>query len=225
MKKMKVDLHGLENIRDPYRSQFMELLKVVEAVLNSKEFERKVKGYTWATKGRIFSGYLDTEDSPEEVYDAIMTGQDQFHTGQDYDLDLFLTFYYSVTNVIGYTYPNTFKTWMNEKYFYRRLRTTEGRAAIVGNIIHEYLHNMGYTHPYDPNPTWHHTVPYAVGYIAEAVAIKFLEAQDGGSAGPIETPMPPTPGPTPEPIKYKWVCKRLWYTFWIKKRCRKVLDV
>ena len=49
-------------------------------------------------------------------------------------------------------------------------------ARAVGNIVHEYMHNIKYNHTVHWTPTRKDSVPYAYGYIARDTALRFLGA-------------------------------------------------
>jgi hypothetical protein len=76
--------------------------------------------------------------------------------------------------VIGYTYPTIVTTYANKKYFLSNLESMSGNAAIFANIIHEYLHKVGFDHSFYNNATRRYTVPYAMGDIAEESYKHFL---------------------------------------------------
>jgi len=188
MNKLAVDVHGLNNFTDEQQKIFMEeVVPLLEKVSGSTEFASRLQtysydvytttGYLWwkkKTKKNIWGFKKAKGATNTEIFEKFMSGIDQFNIGADNDLDLFLTVYYSPKGVIGYTYPSTFKTWVNSKFFAYWLKSKTGHCKIVGNIIHEYMHNVGYGHDYRNNPTRRHTVPYAYGRIASEVARKLI---------------------------------------------------
>ena len=66
--------------------------------------------------------------------------------------------YYSLRSTIGYTYPDTLRIWINRRFF-RSFRPSQ----VAANLIHEYMHKLGFTHDYNNTPTRKFSVPYAVG--------------------------------------------------------------
>ena len=113
-------------------------------------------------------------DNRARILEKFMSGKDQFNKKADGDIDLYTTFYFSNNNTIGYTFGNTYKTWINKKFFLYRMETPEGRCKVIGNVIHEYMHNLGYSHSVRWNSSRQYTVPYAYGYIAEDVALQYI---------------------------------------------------
>ena len=117
-----------------------------------------------------------TEDNPLEIYKKFISGKDLYDQFEDREMDVDVTLYRSVWpwqhNTIGYTYPNTRKTWINMKHF--ATEEYEIMAKIVGNIVHEYMHNLGYGHPKYWTKDRDQSVPYVYGIIAAEMALEFL---------------------------------------------------
>jgi len=198
-KNLDVQIHGLDNFSKSEKEKFLKAIELCKKVVNSKEFEQKIVNYQWTSGGVIHNTFKKSEGlTNEEVFEKFMSGSDMFNPEKDSDLDLYTTLYYSRSSTIGYTYPNTFKTWINRKYF-----SSFSLAGIVGNIVHEYLHNVGFGHASKYNSTRIHTVPYAYGSIASNIAQDMLdEISNGGN-------------PENIPSKKKLVC-RGW---WIFRKC------
>jgi hypothetical protein len=173
----KVEVRGLKDFTIAQEDVFLnDVIPLLEKVANSGLFKRLVLDYDQYMEGfkKPYSSKFFPDHSNKEIYNLFMSGADKFNPEPDNDMDLFLTSYYSRKNVVGYTYPSTFKTWVNRKFFVRRLKSKNGHAKIIGNIIHEYMHNLGFSHNKRWNSTRKHTVPYAYGRIAEEVARWFI---------------------------------------------------
>ena len=54
---------------------------------------------------------------------------------------------------------------MNRKY-YNKFRPYE----VADNMMHEWLHKIGFNHTVKPTPERPFSVPYAVGYIVKGIA-------------------------------------------------------
>lgn len=135
-----------------------EALARLEIVVNSTEFRDKVINH-------IFNGEKTFNDNDgktnEEIYESLMSGREDLLPTVDSEIDLDLTLYYSNNSTVGYTYPNTIKIWVNNKFF---AGYTYGQVA--ANAIHEWTHKLGYTHAYRNNSSRPYSVPYAIGSIA-----------------------------------------------------------
>jgi len=184
MDRFVIDVHGLRDFSEYEKDKFMfEVVPLLEVVANSVDFRERVLWYNYRytiktgpwyrrrTTVKLSEGFKGANgDSNSEIYEKFMSGADNHNMAKDKDLDLFLTLYYSARNVVGYTYTSIFKTWVNSKFFKVWLRSKSGQCNIVGNVIHEYMHNVGYGHAVKNNSTRKHTVPYAYGNIAAQVA-------------------------------------------------------
>ncbi len=188
------DIHNLRNFSRSEEKKMREAIGLCIQVFNSPEFRERVFNYTYAGVKR----FKRCDMSNGEVYDLIMSGWDKFGS-RDGDMDIDSTLYFSRKNVIGYTYGNTLRTWINRKYF-----GSWSPAKISANLAHEYMHNLNFGHAYRYNSTRKHTVPYAIGYIVGDIAKELAD---------------PSPN-SPAPRKKKRVCKG----WWIFRRCRWVYD-
>lgn len=181
-----IEIHGTKNFSKEEEKKFSKAVYGIHTIINSAEF-----------KDRFLSLPLEQTNnmSPIEIYQLFMSGKDKFNKVEDKDIDIYITMYYSWKNTIGYTYPSTWFTWINRKYFSRF-----SRAEIAGNIIHEYMHNLGFNHR---KPTDYMSVPYATGYLVRDM---IKEIDDEGLITPIHQ-------------KKKAVYKRSWKYLWLKKVC------
>lgn len=182
---MKIDIHKLVGFTPKQEEQFRNILSVGTNALNSEHFKSSVLNFTWVEyyrkwfrKYSILHNTFNWNNglSNQEIYDLFMSGVDQLNTDADGDLDLFLELYFANNSVIGYTYPTIVTTYANKKYFLGNLESKSGNAAIFANIIHEYLHKVGFDHSYYNNATRRYTVPYAMGDIAEESYRYFLNS-------------------------------------------------
>lgn len=148
MNYLDVEIHELKNFSEAERNKFSAAMVLTKEVINSGEFkERFLLLPLEQTAGH----------SNLEIYEMFMSGADQFNPETDRDIDVNLTMFFSFFNTVGYTYPTTWFTWINRKFF------RGFNAAEIGmNVVHEYFHNLGFGHesPNDAN-----SVPYAAGYL------------------------------------------------------------
>jgi hypothetical protein len=142
------ELHQLNNFSKEERDKFIEAIRLAEDVLNSIEFKNRFLNLPLVqTNG----------NTNKQVYNQLMSGADKFNKELDNDIDVYITLYYSFKNTVGYTYPTTWFTWINRKFF-----SSFDYADVAGNVVHEYMHNVGYDH-IRASDKW--SVPYAIGYL------------------------------------------------------------
>jgi hypothetical protein len=157
---------GLEvNLRSTQYFSATDLTKLNKAfvvltqVLNSAEFRDFVLNYNYQSTGTFAnSGGFDNE----AIYNLVQDGKEAMLGIVDHTIDLDLVLYnppwYRRWGVVGYTYANTNKIWMNRNYF-NRFEPSD----VAANIAHEWMHKIGFDHDYKSTKRRPYSVPYAVG--------------------------------------------------------------
>lgn len=187
-----------------------------EKVINSLEFKQKLSARKTFTTSS-FNGV--------QVYDKLMTGEENLQKGKDYEFDITVVMYEENNSTVGYTMASTIKIWVNNKFF-----KNYSPGEIAGNAVHEYLHKQGFGHTSNYTKEREFSVPYFVGYLVRDMVDDFIAGkQTLTDLYPIEdvppmpsTPSAPAPAPTPKPIPTpKQVCgwtKKWgfipWYECW-----------
>lgn len=139
---------------------------IIKTVINSDEFHDLVIGHTFNNEKRFNDNNNYTN---EEVYQLILLGAEIVGNSQaNNTMDVELELYEDSSKTIGYTYPHTTRIWMNRKYFNRYTP-----AQVAGNLMHEWMHKLGFGHSLKWNKDREHSVPYAIGYLIEDLATKF----------------------------------------------------
>lgn len=189
---MKFDIHSYTEFTPEQREKFLKIIDIGTKAINSDQFHDLVVNFKWTEtywswfrKRSIDHNTFFQNDgkSNEQIYEMFMSGSDKIHPLADGDIDLFLHLYFANNNVIGYTNQATEEIFINKKFFLGNLETPAGNAAIIGNIVHEYMHKMGFDHSYFNNSTRPYSVPYAVGDLAEKVTYDIIKGvSPGGEA-------------------------------------------
>ena len=138
---------------------------IIKAVISSDEFHDLVLGHTFQGEKKFNE---NNNYSNEEIYQLILLGAEIIGNRQTNNaMDVELELYSDTSKTIGYTYPHTTRIWMNRKYFDRFTP-----AQVAGNLMHEWIHKLGFTHAMKWNKDRERTVPYAIGYLIEDLAVK-----------------------------------------------------
>lgn len=142
-------------------------IKYVEEFINSVEFEVLVLNYKFTDSDGFVREYFHYTDlSRAEVLAKIFSGSEVLNPEADGEADIQIELDTSWTrNVIGYTYPTTPWQWIYAKFF-RNWSAEE----IAGNLMHEYMHKLGFDHEYQYTYDREYSVPYALGYACEEYA-------------------------------------------------------
>lgn len=135
-------------------------IKILIEVVNSKEFQRYCIN---PPRNLDHTNGL----SSSEIYELFMSGKTALDPTEDTDIDIYINIYYAPNRTIGYTYPNTLKTWINRRYY-----SDSTVATIISNLIHEYLHKCGFKH--EMTGYSQYNIPYYYGNGAHYFAKQIL---------------------------------------------------
>lgn len=180
------------------REKALKAGKILEEIANHPRFKELILAMPdkWRRGETSFFKNL----SNEQIYNYIMSGKEEWNGEEDRELDLEVHDYRSSwvnRNVIGYMNPGKKPIWVNTRHF-----DTASIKRVTSNFFHEYGHTLGMRHS---GPNFRLSIPYYLNDVVEELYQEVAGLPD------VEKP------------KYKRVCRRLWYTLWIKKRCRMVL--
>ena len=144
--------------------KLVDAIELMKQVVASEEFKNKILNYTYNGKKR----FVDTNLTNAQVYAKILEGAEKLKPKKNNTLDITLKLYRVSQNVIGYTLPSVNTVWMNTKYF-----NNFTPADVTGNLMHEWLHKLGFRHDYKRTPQRPYSVPYAIGYLMQSLAKKY----------------------------------------------------
>jgi hypothetical protein len=134
-------------------------------VIRLPEFREKVLNHVYNGKKSFANNNGQTN---EQIYLTLLDGEEKLNPGKNNRMDLQLELYTNnSTNVIGYTYPNVLKIWMNRKYF-----NSYKPPQVARNLFHEWTHKLGYGHDSSATAKRPYSVPYGVGEIIEELALE-----------------------------------------------------
>ncbi len=143
-----------------------EAFDMIKRVVGTDEFKRRVLGHTYNGKKQFVDNGGMTN---AQVYKAILEGAEKLSPAKNNAMDLDLERYTESNIVIGYTMPSIRTIFMNSKY----LNLSSFRPNKVAmNLMHEWLHKLGFKHAQENSSSRPHSVPYAVGYIIRDLAAK-----------------------------------------------------
>lgn len=155
----------MTNFTQEQEDKVKQAVEIIKKVITTKEFKDRVIHYTYNGKKQ----FVDNDGlSNEDVYRKLLDGAEIVgNTTKNNTMDVELELYHQTTKTIGYTYPNTVRIWMNKKYF-----NNYTPEKVADNLMHEWMHKLGFTHATQWSKDRDHSVPYAIGYIIEELAAK-----------------------------------------------------
>ncbi len=137
----------------------------IREVIGSEEFRLRVLNHTYnGIKTFVDNGGLTNG----QIYLKILNGAEVLQPISDNELDLGIKTYYQNTSTVGYTYSNSSYIYMNTKFL-----NQYNPNQVSRNMIHEWLHKLGFRHASYYTPSRNYSVPYAIGKIMEELAVKY----------------------------------------------------
>lgn len=151
------------NFAPEQEDKVRQAVEILKKVIASKQFKDRLINFTYNGKKQ----FVDSGGrSNEEIYQMILEGAERIgNTSKNNMMDVELELYHQTTKTIGYTYPNTVRIWMNKKYFNRYTP-----LKVADNLMHEWMHKLGFSHEISWSRDRDYSVPYAVGYLIEELA-------------------------------------------------------
>lgn len=159
----------MRNFSTSQEDKVRKAVQIIKKIIASSEFRERVLNYTYNGSKKFFD---NQGISNEQVYQIILDGAEKMgNTSKNNTMDVELELYFQATTTIGYTYPNVTRIWMNKKYFNKYTP-----IKVADNLMHEWMHKLGFTHATTWSKDRDHSVPYAIGYLVEELARKLPEA-------------------------------------------------
>ncbi len=165
MKKVKIKNNRLINFNKKTDLDKAEKIrKLIEEIINDGNFRDEVLNANFKDRRFIdVNGDISEINDNEIILDKIISGKEQYtNEEKDFEWDLRITLYRSITTEIGHRSKETIFT---KKKKYRNL----SERYIASHWIHEYMHVIGFTHDYKRTKIRPYSIPYLVGTIASNV--------------------------------------------------------
>lgn len=144
-----------------------EAIEILKLVVATESFRNKVLNYKY-NEELTFVGNRGFTNA--QIYQIILNGAEALSPERNNQMDAEIEFYHADTNVVGYTFRNTRRIWINTKFF-----DSYTPAGVAGNIFHEWLHKLGFEHEVSWSLDRDSSVPYALGFIMREVGKEFLK--------------------------------------------------
>ncbi len=137
----------------------------IKKVIASDAFRTRVLNFTFngAKKFNNNNGLTNAQ-----IYQKILDGAENFKTAKNNAMDLNIKVYYENTSTVGYTTPASSYINMNTKFF-----NTYTSTQVTRNMMHEWLHKIGFDHATFYSVSRDSSVPYAIGKIMEELAANY----------------------------------------------------
>jgi len=155
----------LDNFSPKQEEKIQTAADLIKKVVASEEFRTAVLNHKYRGK----KTFVDNEGlSNAEIYETIIEGSEELMPGEDNEMDLDLEVFNRSDDTVGYTFPDEVTVWMNARFINRNTP-----AKVTTNMMHEWLHKLGFRHAVSKTVSRPFSVPYAIGYIVARLAQKF----------------------------------------------------
>lgn len=162
---LKVRIDKLINFSSTIKNKVHSTQRVLDAIFDSQEFYDAVINHVYQGRKQFADnrGY-----SNQDIYNLIQLGKEKMSKRIDRQMNLKLKLYYENSDTVGWTYSNSDIIHVNRKFY-----GTYTEAKIARNLMHEWLHNMGFSHDSNVTNKRRYSVPYAIGDIVEKLARRY----------------------------------------------------
>lgn len=156
----------LVNFSADEEAKYNRAIEITKMVVGTEAFKNQVLNFSY---GGV-KAFIDNKGrSNKQIYQSILEAAETLQPLKNNTMDLEVQLYYAANSVVGYTNGGTKRIWVNRKFF-----SSYKENSVAGNLFHEWLHKLGYTHSYSSTPTRPYSVPYAIGYIMGNIGKSFL---------------------------------------------------
>lgn len=191
-----------------YSKEEKEVAAIAERLSNemlqSKSFENFMIERATPRPGKRYLLHSTNGKTAKEVVDHLKA----------LDLTVPVWMYWSLKRVVGYRQPPKPDIHTNRRY-----HAGSTACARASNLLHEWTHSGGYGHSYRATYERPYSVPYSIN-AAFSELCSCNGIRDCKIKG-VETEVKPEENPAQTERKFITVCRRIWYTLWIKKSCYK----
>lgn len=131
-------------------------------VIGSESFRTKVLNHTYNGK-KQFNNNNGLTNS--QIYTKILEAMENYKKSKNNTMDLNIKTYYQNSSTVGYTTTTSSYINMNTKFL-----NSYTSNQVTRNMMHEWLHKLGFSHAVNYSPSRDYSVPYALGKIVETLA-------------------------------------------------------
>lgn len=137
----------------------------IRALIASEAFRTRVLNHTYNGKKQFLSNNGLTN---AQIYQKILEGAEKLSPSKNNAMDITVKLYYQNSSTVGYTTTSSKVINMNTKFFNKYTS-----SEVAHNMMHEWMHKLGYSHTSYYTSSRIYSVPYAIGKIVNELAPKF----------------------------------------------------
>lgn len=150
------------NLSNSQRDKLNRAEANIKDIIASESFRSQILNHKYNGK-KTFKDNGGLTNS--QIYAKILAGAEKLSPAQNNTLDAEVAVYFENSNTVGFTMTNSKRINMNTKFFNKY---TSGEVS--GNLMHEWMHKLGFKHDVKATKAREYSVPYAVGAIIRKLA-------------------------------------------------------
>lgn len=154
------------NLTTAQKTKYNKAISIVKKVVATEAFRTKVLNYLYAGRKQFADNKGRTN---AQIYQTILDAAENLKPIKNNTMDIGVKMYYQASSVVGYTSASITYINVNTKFF-----NTYAANQVAGNLFHEWLHKLGYSHDSSATAKRPYTVPYAIGYMVRDIGKSFL---------------------------------------------------
>jgi hypothetical protein len=155
----------VSNATSSQEAKIQKAEEKIRDVIGSEAFRTKVLNFTYAGKKQFKdNGGLTNA----QIYQKILDASEKVTPGKDNEMDLKIKTYYENSSTVGFTSTSSLYINMNTKFLNKYTANN-----VTRNMIHEWLHKLGFHHAVNYSTSRDYSVPYAIGSIMEKLAAQY----------------------------------------------------
>jgi hypothetical protein len=153
------------NMTRAQENKIRDAEEIIKDIVASDAFRRKVLGHTYLGK----KTFVDNKGlTNSQIYYKILYGAEKLYPRQNNQIDMGVKLYTDDASItVGYTTPSISYININTKYFNKYTS-----SQVAHNMMHEWMHKIGFEHDVQFSPKRNYSVPYAIGKIILELAGK-----------------------------------------------------
>ncbi|HXH29832.1 MAG TPA: M57 family metalloprotease [Bacteriovoracaceae bacterium] len=134
----------------------------IKAVIASDAFRTQVLNHTY----RGVKKFVDNKGlTNSQIYYKILNAAERLQPTENNTMDMGVKTYYENSSTVGFTSSGSKFINMNTKFLDKYTPTN-----VTRNMMHEWLHKIGFSHAVSYSTSRDYSVPYGVGKIMETLA-------------------------------------------------------
>ena len=146
-------------------SKLQDAERKIKAVVGSEAFRTAVLNHTYGGRKTFKDngGLTNTQ-----IYTKILDAAEKLTPAKNNTMDLGVKMYYENSDTVGFTSTGSKVINMNTKFF-----NQYSASGVSRNMMHEWLHKIGFHHAVSYSTSRDYSVPYGIGSIMERLAANY----------------------------------------------------